>query len=165
MNVHEFKELFLPFSKKLFAIAYSMVGNRQDAQDIVQQGYAKLWQGREKFSGVNSPEGYAVSVVKNLCWDALRKVRHNTVELDGSTAQLEADNNDPYSDAKSDLHRVQSIIKTLPEAQQRVLLLHTVEELDYSEIEAVTGYSVVNIRAMVSRARRRIKELFLMQEQ
>ena len=75
MDVESFKRLFLPLHPKLFRIAYALVENKSDAEDILQDAYYKLWSRRNELADVRNPEAFCVTLVKNLCLDFLRSPR------------------------------------------------------------------------------------------
>ena len=75
MDVENFKRLFLPLHPKLFRIAYALVGNKADAEDILQDAYYKLWSRRDELSDIRNPEAFCVTLLKNLCLDYLRSAR------------------------------------------------------------------------------------------
>lgn len=72
MDAENFKRKFLPFHPKLFRIAYALVENKADAEDILQDAYFKLWNKRDDLPGIDNPEAFCVTLVKNLCLDFLR---------------------------------------------------------------------------------------------
>ena len=72
MDVENFKRLFLPLHPKLFRIAYALVENKADAEDILQDAYYKLWSRRNELTDIQNPEAFCVTLVKNLCLDFLR---------------------------------------------------------------------------------------------
>ena len=67
MDVENFKRLFLPLHPKLFRIAYALVENKADAEDILQDAYYKLWSRRNELTDIQNPEAFCVTLVKNLC--------------------------------------------------------------------------------------------------
>ena len=77
MDADSFKRLFLPLHPKLFRIAYALVESKADAEDILQDAYCKLWNRRDELAGIQSPEAFCVTLVKNLCLDFLRSAHAN----------------------------------------------------------------------------------------
>mgnify|MGYP000844608600 FL=1 len=72
MGGGEFKQRFLRFSGLVFRYAFAVTGDRQDAEDIVQDVFEKLWKIREMLTGVENDEAYVVSVARNSSLDRLR---------------------------------------------------------------------------------------------
>ena len=61
---------------------------------------------------------------------------------------------------KDEANIVQRIIETLPEQQRQIVKMHDVDDFSYEEIEQATGLTTVNIRVLLSRARKKIREQF-----
>ncbi len=161
MTHQEFKERFLPCHKKMYYMAFRYLGNESDAEDMVQDAYLKLWEKRCELQSVVNDEAYAITIVKRLCLDRLRRP---PVETDSETVLItEAEPSPPPDMAyeeKEDVHRLMTIIGTLPPQQQQVVMLRHFENKATEEIEAETGLTNTHIRVLLSRARKTIKELF-----
>ena len=61
MDTAEFKQQFLPYHRKLYRVAFRLTGNPQDAEDMVQEAYLKLWNKRDELAGVLNTEAYCRS--------------------------------------------------------------------------------------------------------
>ena len=111
---------------------------------MVQEAYLKLWNKRDELAGVLNTEAYCVTLVKNLCYDALRRSRPDE---DGHAPEDE-------------VNQVRRLIGRLPEQQKRVILLRDVNDCSFEEIEQATGLNAINIRVLLSRARKKIREQY-----
>ena len=152
MDVENFKRLFLPLHPKLFRIAYALVENKADAEDILQDAYYKLWSRRNELTDIQNPEAFCVTLVKNLCLDFLRADVTEAVTL--STASSP----DEELERQDKVQQIRHLIDRLPENQRQVLRLRGIEDCSMDEIEQITGLSAVNIRVLLSRARKIIRE-------
>ncbi len=159
MNADIFKKIFLPYHKKLYGIAYRMVENQPDAEDIVQETYIKLWQKRNDTEQIENMESFAVAVLKNTCLDFLRKMKPETVEL--SVLSQKIGFLETQIEDREKLQYVEAIVKQLPERQQQLIRLKHYKELSDKEIEKLTGLKTGNIKVIISRARKTIKEQIL----
>ena len=158
MDVESFKRLFLPLHPKLFRIAYALVENKSDAEDILQDAYYKLWSRRNELADVRNPEAFCVTLVKNLCLDFLRSPRAGRHDED---VTLSTDSSpDKELEMQDKVEQVRHLINRLPENQRQVLRLRGIEDCSIDEIEQITGLSAVNIRVLLSRARKIIREQF-----
>lgn len=144
MTHQEFKARFLPCHKKMYYIAFRYLGNEYDAEDMVQNTYLKLWEKRESLENIENNEAYAITTIKHLCLDTLRAPQPDTAY-----------------EIKEDMKVLLNIINKLPEQQRKILLLRHFEDKSTDEIETETGLSNANIRVLLSRARKTIKELFI----
>jgi RNA polymerase sigma-70 factor (ECF subfamily) len=160
MTAEVFKSTFIPLHPKLYRIAFALIENRVAAEDIVQDVFLKLWAMREQMENVASHEALAVTMVKNRAIDTLRTARRKE---DIDTAVYVADKNPtPESQAstRNEIEAVMRIIDDLPYNQRIVLRLFSIKECSMAEIEELTGFSAVNIRVLLSRARKYIKEQY-----
>ena len=66
MDAESFKKEFLPYHRKLYRVAYRLLENSADAEDIVQEAYLKLWDKREGLTVISNPEAFSVTLVKNI---------------------------------------------------------------------------------------------------
>ena len=160
MDAESFKKRFLPFHRKLYYVACRLLENEADAEDLVQEAYIKLWNKREGLTMISNPEAFSVTLVKNMCFDVLRSGKS---ALNRKTVELHELHDVPQSDnyeAKDDLSQVKKIIAGLPEQQQNIVVLRDIKGCSYEEIEQITGLSSINIRVLLSRARKKIREQF-----
>lgn len=162
MDANEFKSLFIPYHAKLYRTAYSILRNVQDAEDIVQEAYLKLWNKREELDVAVCREAYCVTLVKNLCMDFIRS-NHSTLEdvIDDERLCLPADDIGTKLEKKEENGRLRKMISELPDIQKKVMWLRDVNECSFEEIGKATGLNQVNIRATLSKARKKIREQFI----
>ena len=163
MDANDFKRKFLPYHRKLYRAAYHLMGNAQDAEDMVQEAYLKLWKRRDKLpSNIANLEAYCVTLVKNICYDTL-SLSH--LEEDGRPPEelpLAESTNVAYElELKDEVRQVMTLIGQLPKQQQQIMRMRDIEDRPYEEIEQATGLTSVNIRVLLSRARKKIREQFL----
>ena len=134
-----FKRLYLPFHPKLYRIAFALVGNQEEAEDIVQEVYSRLWERRD----LRSP-----------------RVSRQAAELE-ETEEFQSDSSpEKETEEKDQIRQIQRWIDKLPLNQQQVLRLQGMEDYSVEEIEQITGYTAGNIRVLLSRARKTIREQF-----
>ncbi|MCD7901929.1 MAG: RNA polymerase sigma factor [Bacteroides sp.] len=160
MDAEHFKREFLPFHRKLYHVAYRMLENQADAEDLVQEAYLKLWSKRDGLSVISNPEAFSITLVKNMCLDVLRSgknmINRQMLDLSSITEKTHTDN----WDAQDDLSQIKNIIASLPEQQQKIVVLRDIKECSYEEIERLTGLNAINIRVLLSRGRKKVREQF-----
>ena len=163
MNASDFKQKFLPYHRKLYRSAFQILGNAQDAEDMVQEAYLKLWQKRNELPpDITNLEAYCVTLVKHLCYD---KRRISQLDIDKRTPEklsITGKSNVAHEvEMKDEANQVMKLIGQLPEQQKQIMQMRDVEDRTYEEIEKVTGLTSINIRVLLSRARKKIREQFL----
>jgi RNA polymerase sigma factor (sigma-70 family) len=161
MNATEFKKRLLPVNQKLLRLSFRFLGNFQEAEDIVQEVYMKLWAMRDKLHNVNNLEAFSITVTKNLCLDKLKARR--TVSLDAqlttmTNREMLGDNPHQQSENREAVAIIKQIIDTLPEQQKNVIILRDIEQYDFEEIQNITGLDINYIRVNLSRARKYVRE-------
>ena len=156
-----FKQLLLPLYPRLHRVALRLLGNVEDAEDMVQEVYMKLWSKRDALPEVKHVEAYCVTLPKNMCVDRLRLAEVEEVDVETMTLPIAAtDDVARRIEERDTVEHVKAFVVTLPENQQRVITLRDMEERSFEEIEQMTGLTAVNVRALLSRARKAIRERF-----
>ena len=157
MSHEEFSNMYLPFSSKMYALAYNILRNSDEARDCVQDVYAELWQRRNSIDRDKSPLPLVLTMVRNNCFDKL-KGKH-TENNDLSDILLDNKTEDSIN-ASSTLVEVMKMISILPKDQQTVLRLRTIDGLEIQQIEEITHFSRENIYTLLSRARKTLRDNF-----
>ena len=162
MNKETFKQTYLPLSASMYRTAYRILGNPEDAEDMVQEAYMKLWKQRDTLDGILDARAYAVTSVKNLCLDTIRK-QHLSYEDYEKTERTIAAASTPYtetihSEEAALLHRY---IDSLEEPQHTVVVMRDIGGYSFEEIASVVQLKEAHIRMILSRARRKLRELYI----
>ena len=161
MTASHFKQLLLPLYARLYRVALRYLGNAEDAEDMVQEVYLKLWCKREALPDVRDVEAYCLSLTRNMCIDRLRHVEMEEVDADEALRPIAA-----TDDVGEDVERrdavahVRMLVDALPENQRKVITLRDMCDFSFEEIEQQTGLAATNIRVLLSRARKTIRERF-----
>ncbi len=156
MDREEFKQSILPHYRRMYGIAAAVLGDKEDACDAVQESMARLWEKRHEIGDKNNYEVFCLRVVKNVCIDKIR-LRRQFADLSDADRQF-ADND--TTETRETLNVVRHLADTLGESQRKVFMMATFGECDNDEIVKATGLSESNVRQLLSRARKRIKELY-----
>ncbi|MDR1356296.1 MAG: sigma-70 family RNA polymerase sigma factor [Tannerellaceae bacterium] len=161
MDADRFKRQFIPLHARLYRMAYAMTDDRREAEDILQEAYCKLWRRRAELSHISNAEAFCVTLVKNLCFDYLRSRREGEASVENLA--LAGDHTSPETEVieRDEVSRMKYLIERLPANQRQVLRLYSVEEYSAEEIEQITGLGAVNIRVLLYRARKTLKEQYL----
>ena len=161
MDATKFKQQFLPCHPKLYRIAFRMMGNSQDAEDMVQEAYLKLWKKRDELVGILNVEAYCVALIKNICYDVLRGSHLDEDSRPPEELNLTGNANIAQEiERKDEMNHLRKLIERLPKQQKQVMLLRDLNDWSFEDIEKVTGLNAVNIRVLLSRARKKIREQF-----
>ena len=161
MDAQEFKQRFMPHYKLLYRVAYHLTGNAQDAEDLLQDLYLKLWQKRDDLPDEAMKETYLVTMIRRLFLDQ-RRLKHvdTSAELKEDASPPDERSLDHQIDARDEARQMEGLIRQLPERDAKIIQMHLMEERSYEEIEQNTGLSQGNIRIIVMRTRQKLKQQF-----
>lgn len=162
MEATLFKQKYMSAHTKLYRIAYRLLEDASDAEDMVQETYAKLWSKRKELNDIENGESYAVVILRNLCLDHIRsRNRHQTDTINEVEYQIGngARSAQVEMEQREDVSHIEKIIDSLPDQQRMVIKLRHWDDKSLDEIEEITGLSDVNVRVLLSRARKKIKDV------
>lgn len=159
MDSSAFKRLLLPHYRRMYATAMTILRNSDDASDAVQEAFTRLWEKRDDLPNIDNPEAYCVTTIKRICIDRIRRSSLPINEVTEDTLLI-SDDSDELADNRESLQLVAHLMNSLPEQQRYVLQLRAFDDCSLEEIESITGLTGVNVRTLLSRARRRMRELF-----
>ena len=128
------KELERLVSRKqdmLFRFAYMRVGNRQDAEDIVQDVFLKFFRSDQDLGHIRNSEHYLIRSVRNACYDWLRRKKYNLLPLEKAGRLVVADEDRHMYE---EYLRISRILETLPEEQAEIVRLKCSDGLKFREI-------------------------------
>ena len=155
---HHFKSLYKPLC--LFALRYT--DQVDDAEDIVQEAFLKLWYIRDRLDGYQSVEALSVQVVKNLCLDKLRSKRMDRMPENSESILADTVTPEQLLEQHDAVAIIGRLIQQLPTLQQCIIRMKDVEGYELSEIAQITGTQIESVRVNLSRARKKVREQFLM---
>lgn len=159
MTGRDFSATYIPLKENFYRVAYYLLEDSQDAEDVVQDLYIKLWNSLDSLDAVRNPRAYGITILHNLCIDRIRR----SEKMKGGEikdAVSDAEEIDSALAAKENFERVTRAVSTLPDRQREVLLMKAVYDLSYEEIQERTGMSYVLLRVLLSQARSKLKKYY-----
>ena len=161
MDAREFKQRFMPHYKLLYRVAYHVTGNAQDAEDLLQDLYLKLWQKRDDLPDEAMKEAYLVTMMRRLHIDQRRLKRLDTsVELKNEEGPPDERSLDHQIDSRDEVRQGEGLIRQLSERDAKIIQMNLMEDRSYEEIEQDTGLSQGNIRIIVMRTKQKLRQQF-----
>lgn len=168
-DMEAFEELVNRHRDKIYARAFSMMRNEDEAVDLSQEAWVKGWQRLEQFQGEASFVTWMTRIVINLCLDQLRKRKRQRTE---SIEQMDDDSggverqmpvvtvNPTEGLEREELRkRIDRALAQLSAEHRTVIVLHEFEELEYKEIAKRMGCSIGTIMSRLFYARRKMAVL------
>ena len=152
MNQSEYKTEFNRLRIRLAIQAQKILGDEDEAEDVVQDAMLKIWQMREQLSV--PIDSLAFIIVRNLSISILRR-RHDTAEADNiSNIPQPTD-----EEERIRLERMMLMVEQLPDKQQTILRLRHMEGMEMSDIASLLCTTEAAVRQSLSRARKAVRKM------
>jgi len=161
MRRQDFEAAVASHGRKVFTLAVYLLADQEEAEDVTQEVLVRLWRrGHEVAPGKIGP--WLVRVTRNACIDAIRRRRDGgrmTIDEDGGAELLEtAPGPDALAHASDIGRRVLRALETLSEPGRSIVILREIQGLSYREIGDALEMSLDNVRVILHRGRRRLRE-------
>lgn len=147
------------YSALLFRVSHSVLRNQAEAEDVVQDAFVRVIEHRLSLPAVRDMRVWLIRIAWNLALDRRRRIRPE--QMDGIFAESLVGNDLPADIALNEAQRMKAVfreIERLPRAERQVLLLSALEELETAEMAQIMGKSESAVRALLFRARTRLRE-------
>lgn len=149
-----FKRMVLPHAALMERLLARMLGE-EDARDALQDTLLRLWEHREALSAADNIRAYCLTTARNVATNRLRS-RH----FEESIEEVPIVESGADADDSDDLRHAEALLEKLPEAQRRAIRLRSYCDMEVEEIAVRMEVSEANVRQLLSRGRRRLRELF-----
>lgn len=160
MDLEAFQNRVLPVKNKLFRFALRMLGNEDEAKDIIQEVFIRVWNGREQLADIQNMEAWCMRITKNLSLDKLRLQKRRGTHV--MTEDVDVQHPDVTPDVKTELdesmQNVSQLIAALPEKQRQIIHLRDVEGYSYNEICDILELDMNQVKVNLFRARNAVRE-------
>lgn len=154
-----FNDLVKQYSEPLYWHVRTMVGSHEDADDLLQEIFIKVWKSLPSFRGDSDPFTWLWRIATNETISHLRKARVREA-LSFSRLDAEAErvsDPDPFFDGDAALRSLRKALIKLPDKQRMVFAMRYYEELSYEQISEITGTSVGALKASYHIAFEKVK--------
>ena len=152
--------LYNRFSPRMLGVCYRYARNREDAEDMLQEGFIKVYSQIHQYKGSGALEGWIRKIVVHTCINILKKNKKFSDSVDlvhASSIQL-SDNNIPsILQAK----QVVECIRLLPIGYRTVLNLYAIEGFSHKEISTILEIEESTSRSQYTRARALLEEILI----
>ena len=131
------------------------------SEDAVQEVLLKLWNKRLELEQYRSIEAFAMTLTHNICIDMWRCKRNDTLSLDIVQAASPTGTPERLLEIKDEIHLMHEIIDSLPNLQRTIMRMKDIEGYETDEIAEITGCGPEAIRSNLSRARKKVRDVYL----
>jgi RNA polymerase sigma-70 factor (ECF subfamily) len=171
-DVEAFERLVEGYQKKVFNIAYRMLGNYDDASELAQEALIKIYKSLKSFKEESQLSTWIYRITTNVCLDELRKRKNKAVvyidekirsEDDEITRQVEDKQPTPEQRAEQNEVKkaINNAIQSLSQDYKIVIILRDIQGLSYDEIAEILKCPTGTVKSRINRARQSLKELLL----
>jgi RNA polymerase sigma factor (sigma-70 family) len=168
-SVRRFEQQMLPHLDAAYSLAFWLMRDRADAEDVVQDAYVRALRGYEGFRG-DSMRPWLLAIVRNVAWRALanrRRGRDNVIPIEAAYGRedgagpLDIPSDEPTAEtrliAEGDKALLTRALDAVAPLFREVLVLREVEGLSYAEIAGVLGLPQGTVMSRLSRARAELR--------
>lgn len=152
------KQFFERFKGKMFALCLRYSNSREDAEDVLQEGFVRVFRDLYQYTGFGNLEGWVRKVFVNTALQHLQKQKNSlsTLELDGQDI---ADETEVYHDDEPTAKNMIRILQQLPPGFRTIFNLHVLEGYTHPEIAEILGISVGTSKSQLLRAKAHFRKL------
>jgi RNA polymerase sigma-70 factor, ECF subfamily len=159
----ELEEFIITCQDRLVNHAFYRLGSRQDAEDVVQDVFVKMFSGRIQNGNINNPVAYAWRMVENACISKFRtRNSENKVPLDEANTceMVSPGNKEAEIIIREEFFRINKLLGTLPEEQADVIRFRFTDGLTFIEIAGILGLPVTTVKSRFKYGLDKIKTQF-----
>jgi len=161
MELNEFKNRVLPLKDKMYRFALSILHRREDAEDLVQEVFLKIWNTQNFFERIDNPAAYCMMMTKNMALDRLRQANRKIPHLPVEQHEAIEEQNPLEKLQYHERHQlVERIIRQLPRNLQMLIQLRDIEGETYRQIADTLKISEGKVKINLFRARQLLKQQF-----
>jgi len=159
MDIEEFNSVIIPMRDELKGQAQRLTGDDDSAEDMVQEVMLKLWSMRETLDRYDNKKALAVTIMRNIQTD---RWRHSRFESGKEIAEYDLKGEDLTAEHRDESALISRIVGHLPPLQRQIFTMKEIEGYDSKEIMRIIGCTQESLRQNLSRARRKIREDYLL---
>jgi RNA polymerase sigma-70 factor (ECF subfamily) len=152
------KSLYEKFAAKMFGFCLRYSNSRADAQDLLQDGFIKVFDSIATLKEASQLEGWMSRIFINLAMSKFRKSSRGPVMVEVIDV-LDDSEEVSIDDEPMEVNEVLNCLMALPEKYRVVLNLYAIDKLSHKEISETVGISIANSKSLLFRARVMLKEL------
>jgi RNA polymerase sigma-70 factor (ECF subfamily) len=152
------KSLYEKYAAKMFGFCLRYSNSRADAQDLLQDGFIKVFDSIATLKEASQLEGWMSRIFINLAMSKFRKSSRGPVMVEVMDV-LDDSEEVSIDDEPMEVNEVLNCLMALPEKYRVVLNLYAIDKLSHKEISETIGISIANSKSLLFRARVMLKEL------
>ena len=159
MYLEDFKNRVLPVKNKLYRFALRFLQDEDEAKDIVQEVFLKIWNKKETMHEYQNMEAWCMTMTRNLCLDKIKSKQYQASRMKVAV-DIKLEDQSPYEQVaiNDTMQQVESLIVHLPEKQRMVFELRDIGGHTYQEICEMTELDMNQVKVNLFRARKYLRD-------
>lgn len=159
LSREDFHALVDDHGPALYRVAYRLVGDPHEAEDMVQEAFRSAWKGRNRYEPGRGDRAWLTAILRRRIIDRWRKRPPPNVGVESSVLEVGVEGDDPIAEGYTD--EMQAALARLPTELRETLLLVVVGELTHQEVANLLEIPLGTVLSRVSRARKRLREYLI----
>ena len=155
--IADFDNFVNKYKAFIYSVAFQMMGDKQDAEDMLQESLIKIYKNRMNFMPNSSPFPWISAIVRNTCIDELRKRKMQIASNYNIDTLKESESVIQKSETFEIATNLKKNMEKISDESLYLMTLRNVEGLSYDEIAKIVNMPVGTVKSKVSRARKKIK--------
>ena len=147
--------LYEQFSKAMYNLAYRILNNREDAEDILQEAFVECFRNLDSFRFESTFGAWLKKIIVNKCLNHIKKKKIDLTLCETLPTTI-------YEEEEEVIYETRKIFKSielLPDGYRIILTLYLLEGYDHSEISQILGISESTSKSQYSRAKEKLKNI------
>lgn len=168
-DVEAFEQLIFDYQKKAYNIALRIMGNQEDAKDMCQEAFIRIFKSIEGFKEQSSFSTWMYRIITNVCLDEIRKrKKSDTISMDSTFETQDGEihyeivsEDDTPEEAYIRTEKKRLILKTINELNEEyktAIVLRDIQGFSYEEIANILCCSIGTVKSRINRGRNILKD-------
>lgn len=162
-----FTELVRRFKKRVYSVAFQMLGNHLDADEVTQETFVRIYNRRDQLNNISYFPSFLMRIATNYAIDLIRWKQKGFISIDvdkdtpgssGIELTDKADRPDQIVENKELLDRIKQAVKKLPPRQRVTVILHDLEGLSKREVAGILQCPQATVRSNLHIARTKLRK-------
>lgn len=170
-DIKSFEALIKGYQKMAYNVAYRIMGNEEDAKDMTQEAFIKVYRNIKGFRMDSSFSTWMYRIVMNTCKDELRKKKMKVISIDqpittdDGQMQMELEDHglkpDEIVESRETQKEVHEALQEIKETNRVVVVLRDIKGFSYAEISEIIDVPVGTIKSRINRGRQELKTILM----
>lgn len=150
-DYQRFPSFYEATHKKIYFIAYGLVGNKEEAEDVSQETYTRFISRLSSYQKGTNPYAYLATIARNIAYDLLRK-------RDNTPLSYEEEIGGEEEKSTSSMKEISRYLEKLSPLEREIIILHVLEDMKFKDVAKVVGKSLSATLVCYHRAMKKLRK-------